>query len=177
VILEIGLNKIRHDALVEVVHGVRNKSEQFGDAAVGRDALRRNFCVNPCCPAVICDSDKLFVFAREKFGHIFDAGRIGLQRISDWGSQQYRVSLRFGQAGHRSRRKVIARGYGVCRDFRPLHRLRCGRAFKHAGAITSTGHLPDIGSCRSRIARLDFHAFIAKCISAASGMSSTPSLQ
>jgi len=151
VILEIGLNKIRHDALVGV-STASDKSEQFGDApsvaTLAPEVLRY------LLPSRYCDSDKLFGFAREKFGHIFDAGE-RVQRISDWVHNN--IEYRFGSGRPDiAAAEVIARGYGVCRDFAHCTIALCRALNMPARYVT--GHLPDIGHVDPG-SPMDFHAY------------------
>jgi len=112
VILEAGLNEIQHDALAEV-STASDKSEQFGNApsvATLEPAFLRYLL-----PSRYCDSDKLFAFAREKFGHICDAGA-QVQAISDWVHNNIEYRFASGRSDI-SAAQIIERGYGVCRDF------------------------------------------------------------
>jgi transglutaminase-like putative cysteine protease len=151
VILATGLNDIRHDALVEV-SAQSDKSDQFGDApsvATLEPALLRYLL-----PSRYCDSDKLFEFAKEKFGHIFDAGE-RVQAISDW--VHHNIEYRFGSGRPDiSAAQIIERGYGVCRDFAHCTIALC-RAI-NLPARYVTGHLPDIGHIDPG-SPMDFHAY------------------
>jgi len=151
VILEIGPNQIRHDALVEVT-AASDKSDQFGDAP-STATLPPEF-LRYLLPSRYCDSDKLFVFAREKFGHIFDAGE-RVQRISDWVHNN--IEYRFGSGRPDiAAAEVIARGYGVCRDFAHCTIALCRALNMPARYVT--GHLPDIGHVDPG-SPMDFHAY------------------
>ena len=151
VILETGLNDIRHDALVEVTTD-SDKSDKFGDApsvATIEPALLRYLL-----PSRYCDSDKLFNFAQQKFGPIFDAGE-RVQAISDWVHNN--IEYRFGSGRPDiSAAQVIERGYGVCRDFAHCTIALC-RAL-NLPARYVTGHLPDIGHLDPG-SPMDFHAY------------------
>ena len=68
-----------------------DKSDQFGEApsvATIEPALLRYLL-----PSRYCDSDRLFGFAQEKFGYIYDAGA-RVQAISDWVHNN--IEYRFG---------------------------------------------------------------------------------
>ena len=151
VILAPGLNEIKHDALVEV-SPASDKSEQFGDApsvATLEPALLRYLL-----PSRYCDSDRLFAFAREKFGHIYDAGE-RVQAISDWVHNNIEYRFASGRPDI-SAAQIIERGYGVCRDF-----AHCTIALCRAINIPAryvTGHLPDIGHVDPG-SPMDFHAY------------------
>jgi transglutaminase-like putative cysteine protease len=151
VILATGLNEIRHDALV-AVSTASDKSEQFGNApsvATLEPAFLRYLL-----PSRYCDSDKLFAFAREKFGHVYDAGE-RVQAISDWVHNN--IEYRFGSGRPDiSAAQVIERGYGVCRDFAHCTIALC-RAI-NLPARYVTGHLPDIGHVDPG-SPMDFHAY------------------
>jgi transglutaminase-like putative cysteine protease len=151
VILATGLNDIRHDALVEVTTQF-DKSDQFGEApsvATIEPALLRYLL-----PSRYCDSDRLFAFAQEKFGHIFDAGA-RVQSISDWVHNN--IEYRFGSGRPDiSAAQIIDRGYGVCRDFAHCTIALC-RAL-NLPARYVTGHLPDIGHIDPG-SPMDFHAY------------------
>jgi transglutaminase-like putative cysteine protease len=151
VILETGLNEIRHDALVEV-SAASDKSDQFGDApsvATIEPALLRYLL-----PSRYCDSDRLFQFAQEKFGNIIGAGE-RVQAISDW--LHNNIEYRFGSGRPDiSAAQVIERSYGVCRDFAHCTIALC-RAL-NLPARYVTGHLPDIGHLDPG-SPMDFHAY------------------
>jgi transglutaminase-like putative cysteine protease len=151
VILGTGLNKIQHDALVEVTTA-SDKSEQFGNApsvATLDPAFLRYLL-----PSRYCDSDKLFAFAGNKFGYIYDAGE-RVQAISDWVHNN--IEYRFGSGSPEiSAAQVIERGYGVCRDFAHCTIALC-RAL-NLPARYVTGHLPDIGHVDPG-SPMDFHAY------------------
>lgn len=151
VILEAGLNEIRHDALVEVPIA-SDKSEQFGNAPTV--ATLEPAFLRYLLPSRYCDSDKLFGFVREKFGHIYEAGA-QVQAISDWVHNN--IEYRFGSGRPDiSAAQVIERGYGVCRDFAHCTIALC-RAL-NLPARYVTGHLPDIGHVDPG-SPMDFHAY------------------
>ena len=138
VILETGLNRILHDALVEVSPAF-DRSDQIGEAP--SIATLQPELLRYILPSRYCDSDRLFAFAQDKFGHIYDAGQ-RVQAISDW--VHHNIEYRFGSGRPDiSAAQVIERGYGVCRDF-----AHCTIALCRALNIPAryvTGHLPDIG--------------------------------
>jgi len=151
VIMETGLNEIQHDALVEV-STASDKSGQFGNApsvATLEPALLRYLL-----PSRYCDSDKLFAFAGQKFGQIYDAGE-RVQAISDWVHNNIEYRFASGRPDI-SAAQIIERGYGVCRDF-----AHCTIALCRALNIPAryvTGHLPDIGHVDPG-SPMDFHAY------------------
>ena len=151
VILAPGLNEIQHDALVEVTTA-SDKSDQFGNAP-SVATLEPEF-LRYLLPSRYCDSDRLFAFAGEKFGHIYDAGA-RVQAISDWVHNN--IEYRFGSGRPDiSAAQVIERGYGVCRDFAHCTIALC-RAL-NLPARYVTGHLPDIGHVDPG-SPMDFHAY------------------
>jgi transglutaminase-like putative cysteine protease len=151
VILETGLNRILHDALVEVSPGF-DRSDQIGEAP--SIATLQPELLRYILPSRYCDSDRLFAFAQDKFGHIYDAGQ-RVQAISDW--VHHNIEYRFGSGRPDiSAAQVIERGYGVCRDF-----AHCTIALCRALNIPAryvTGHLPDIGHVDPG-SPMDFHAY------------------
>jgi transglutaminase-like putative cysteine protease len=105
-------------------------------------------------PSRYCDSDKLYDFAWQQFGHISN----GMQRvhaISDWAHQH--IEYRYGSGrSDICASEVIQRGFGVCRDFAHVVIALC-RAF-NIPARYVTGHLPDIAYQDSG-SPMDFHAY------------------
>jgi transglutaminase-like putative cysteine protease len=151
VILASGLDEILHDALVEVPIA-SDKSKQFGNAP-SIATLEPGF-LRYLLPSRYCDSDKLFAFAREKFGNIYDAGE-QVQAISDWVHNNIEYRFASGRPDI-SAAQIIERGYGVCRDF-----AHCTIALCRAINIPAryvTGHLPDIGHVDPG-SPMDFHAY------------------
>jgi transglutaminase-like putative cysteine protease len=151
VILGTGLNEIKHDALVEV-STASDKSGHFGNAP-SVATLEPEF-LRYLLPSRYCDSDKLFAFARDKFGKIYDAGA-QVQAISDWVHNNIEYRFASGRPDI-SAAQIIERGYGVCRDF-----AHCTIALCRAINIPAryvTGHLPDIGHVDPG-SPMDFHAY------------------
>ncbi len=151
VILETGVNEIRHDAMVEVTTDF-DRSDQFGDAPAIA-TLEPEF-LRYLLPSRYCDSDRLFKFAQDKFGYIYEAGA-RVQAISDWVHNN--IEYRFGSGSPEiSAAQIIDRGYGVCRDFAHCTIALC-RAL-NLPARYVTGHLPDIGHIDPG-SPMDFHAY------------------
>jgi transglutaminase-like putative cysteine protease len=106
-------------------------------------------------PSRYCDSDKLFDFAWEHFGHV-PHGMLRVQAICDW--VHGNIEYRFGSGRPDiSASEVIARRYGVCRDFAHAAIALC-RAFNLPTRYV-TGHLPDIGYVDPG-SPMDFHAYL-----------------
>ena len=151
VILQAGVNEIRHDALIDV-STAPDKGELFGDApligTLEPELLRY------LLPSRYCDSDRLFDLAQHTFGGIYDAGA-RVQAISNWIHNN--IEYRFGSGRPDiSAAQIIERGYGVCRDFAHCMIALC-RAI-NLPARYVTGHLPDIGHIDPG-SPMDFHAY------------------
>jgi transglutaminase-like putative cysteine protease len=151
VLLEAGLNEIRHDALVDVPM-TPDKSDDLGHilpVSALEPALLRYLL-----PSRYCDSDRLFELASEKFGGIYDPAE-RVQAISDW--IHHNIEYRFGSGRPDiTAAQIIERGYGVCRDFAHCMIALC-RAI-NIPARYVTGHLPDIGHIDPG-SPMDFHAY------------------
>ncbi len=146
-----GRNEIRHDALVAVSSLPDTRQIQGTVLPVGMlhsDLLRYTL------PSRYCDSDKLMDFAWKHFGHI-PHGLQRVQAICDWVHEN--IEYRFGSGrADLSASEVIARRFGVCRDFAHAAIALC-RAF-NLPARYVTGHLPDIGFLDPGTP-MDFHAY------------------
>jgi transglutaminase-like putative cysteine protease len=105
-------------------------------------------------PSRYCDSDKIQAFAAAQFGWIIN----GIDRviaISNWVHHNIRYVTGSGRPDL-SASEILARGYGVCRDF-----AHCAIALCRAVNIPAryvTGHLPDIGF-QDPGTPMDFHAY------------------
>ncbi len=146
-----GVNEIRHDALV-AVSAEPDTRQVIGPilpvSQLPFDLLRYTL------PSRYCDSDKLMDFAWRQFGHI-PHGLTRVQAICDWVHNN--IEYRFGSGRpDLSASEVIARRFGVCRDFAHTAIALC-RAF-NLPARYVTGHLPDIGFTDPGSA-MDFHAY------------------
>jgi len=105
-------------------------------------------------PSRYCDSDKLFDFAWGLFGQV-PHGIPRIIAICNW--IHFNVEYRFGSGRpDLSASEVLARRYGVCRDFAHAGIALC-RAF-NLPARYVTGHLPDIGFTDPGTP-MDFHAY------------------
>jgi transglutaminase-like putative cysteine protease len=146
-----GRNEIRHDALV-AVSSLPDSRQIIGDLmSVGQlphDLLRYTM------PSRYCDSDKLMNFAWNQFGQI-PHGLPRVQAICDWVHNNIEYRTLSGRPDL-SASEVIARRYGVCRDFAHAAIALC-RTF-NLPARYVTGHLPDIG-CIDPGSPMDFHAY------------------
>jgi transglutaminase-like putative cysteine protease len=106
-------------------------------------------------PSRYCDSDKLLDFAARNFGGIAQ----GVNRviaICNWVHYNIRYVTGSGRSDI-SASEIIARGYGVCRDFAHVAIALCRAVNIPARYVT--GHLPDIG-CYDPGTPMDFHAYM-----------------
>jgi len=146
-----GRNEIRHDALV-AVSSLPDSREICGNLVpVGQlphELLRYTL------PSRYCDSDKLMNFAWNQFGQV-PQGLLRVQAICDWVHNNIEYRLLSGRPDL-SASEIIARRYGVCRDFAHTAIALC-RTF-NLPARYVTGHLPDIGYVDPG-SPMDFHAY------------------
>jgi transglutaminase-like putative cysteine protease len=146
-----GRNEIRHDALVAVSSLPDSRAVQEPMVPVGQlpsELLRYTL------PSRYCDSDKLLNFAWNQFGQITH-GLPRVQAICDWVHNHIEYRFLSGRSDL-SASEVIARRFGVCRDFAHAAIALC-RAF-NLPARYVTGHLPDIGYVDPG-SPMDFHAY------------------
>jgi len=151
VILQPGVNRIRHDALV-AFPSIPERIP-LDEPPVPIDRLPSSL-LRYTLPSRYCDSDKLMAFAADKFGRCEPGGRT-VRSICDWLHQN--IQYRTGSGSPElSAVDVIQRGYGVCRDFAHTAVALC-RCF-NIPARYVTGHLPDVGVYDPG-APMDFHAY------------------
>lgn len=146
-----GQTVVVHDALVQVSsqpddHGFKKFSVPIQEItpATLRYAL----------PSRYCDSDKLLLFAAQQFGYLVN-GVDKVIAICNWVQKNINYVTCSGRPDL-SASEVIARGYGVCRDFAHVAIALC-RALNLPTRYV-TGHLPDIG-CFDPGTPMDFHAY------------------
>ena len=150
-LLPPGTTAIEHDALV----AVSSHPDNFGITPVvvplykvPRSILRYTM------PSRYCDSDNVLELAMDNFAKI-PPGIDLVQAICDWVHNH--IEYRYGSgAPNLSASQILARGYGVCRDFAHVAITLC-RAFDLPTRYV-TGHLPDIGRTAPGTA-MDFHAY------------------
>lgn len=150
--LKQGTNVIHHDAIVAVssqpdnYNFVEHEPETIDE--LPPELLRYTL------PSRYCDSDRLTDFAWEKFGNI-PHGIPRVNAISEWLHNNIAYVYSSGRpdltAGD-----ILARGYGVCRDFAHLA-IALNRCF-NLPARYVTAHMPDIGF-PDEIGHMDFHAY------------------
>ncbi len=106
-------------------------------------------------PSRYCDSDKTQAFASQQFGYIVN----GVDRviaISNWVHHNIRYVTGSGRPDITAS-EIMARGYGVCRDFAHVAISLCRAVNIPARYVT--GHLPDIGVTDPGTP-MDFHAYM-----------------
>ena len=105
-------------------------------------------------PSRYCDSDRLLQFAADHFGQIQNAVERVIA-ICNW----VHLNIKYVTGSGRpdiSAAEIVARGYGVCRDFAHVAAALCRAVNIPARYVT--GHLPDIG-CWDPGSPMDFHAY------------------
>ncbi len=150
-VLQPGQTEIVHDALVQVSSHPDNidlKTFYIPVQDIPSDILRY------VLPSRYCDSDKILSFSAIQFGSLTN----GVDRviaICNWVQRNINY-VTFSGRPDISASEVMARGYGVCRDFAHVAIALC-RAL-NLPARYVTGHLPDIG-CLDPGSPMDFHAY------------------
>ena len=150
-VLQPGETVIHHDALVEVSSQPDDLDQKTYSVPVENipSALLRY-----TLPSRYCDSDKMLVFSMNTFGSLVN-GRDRVIAICNWVQRSIRYVTCSGRPDL-SASEVMARGYGVCRDFAHVAIALC-RALNLPTRYV-TGHLPDIG-CIDPGTAMDFHAY------------------
>ena len=105
-------------------------------------------------PSRYCDSDKVQAFASSQFGWIIN-GMDRVIAINNWVHHNIRYVTGSGRYDI-SASEILARGYGVCRDFAHVAIALCRAVNIPARYVT--GHLPDIGVWDPGTP-MDFHAY------------------
>jgi transglutaminase-like putative cysteine protease len=150
--LQPGLTTIRHDALVQVTSAF--EPELTTQPAIPIDLLPMAL-LRYTLPSRYCDSDRLMSFTRGRFDS-YAPGAPTVRAICDWVHNN--IEYRFGSGSPEiTAAEIIARGYGVCRDFAHVAAALC-RTF-NIPARYVTSHLPDIAAQDSGTP-MDFHANI-----------------
>jgi transglutaminase-like putative cysteine protease len=146
-----GQTVIVHDALVDVssqADDVNFKKFSVPIQEMTPATLRYTL------PSRYCDSDKLLAFSAQQFGHLIN-GVDKVIAICNWVQKNINYVTCSGRPDL-SASEVVARGYGVCRDFAHVAIALC-RALNLPTRYV-TGHLPDIG-CFDPGTPMDFHAY------------------
>jgi len=150
-LLSAGLTTIVHDAIVQVsplADDFNPKTYSTPVTDIAADVLRCTL------PSRYCDSDKLLSFAATQFGGL-NNGVDKVIAICNWVQRNIRYVTCSGRPDL-SASEVMARGYGVCRDFAHVAIALCRGLNLPARYVT--GHLPDIG-CFDPGTPMDFHAY------------------
>lgn len=150
-VLPVGQTTITHDALVEVT-SVPDSADRPPDSVpvekLPADVLRYTL------PSRYCDSDRLLLFAAQHFGHIQNAVDRVIA-VCNWVHFNIKYVTGSGRPDI-SASEIVARGFGVCRDFAHVASALCRAVNIPARYVT--GHLPDIG-CWDPGTPMDFHAY------------------
>ncbi len=152
VMLKRGTNVIHHDAIV-AVYSTPDNTDFAGGLPETIDELPPEL-LRYTLPSRYCDSDRLTDFAWEKFGKI-EHGLPRVNAISEWLHNNIAYTYCSGRPDF-SAGDVLARGYGVCRDFAHLS-VALNRCF-NLPARYATAHMPDIGF-PDVVGHMDFHAY------------------
>ncbi len=150
-VLPVGQTTITHDALVAVTSAPDSADRPADSVAVEQlpaQVLRYTL------PSRYCDSDRLLLFAAQHFGHIQNAVDRVIA-ICNWVHFNIKYVTGSGRPDI-SASEIVARGYGVCRDFAHVACALCRAVNIPARYVT--GHLPDIG-CFDPGSPMDFHAY------------------
>ena len=150
-VLKPGKTEIVHDALVQVPPLWENVDPPDDSPTIDRlppEVLRYTL------PSRYCDSDKMLMFAAQHFGHLPTA-RERARAISDWVHNNIKYVTGSGRSDI-SAVEILARGFGVCRDFAHVGIALC-RALNIPARYVS-GHLPDVGVLDPG-SPMDFHAY------------------
>jgi transglutaminase-like putative cysteine protease len=147
-----GQTVITNDSLIEVPaisDDYNRRTFSTPVMKVPRDAFRY------LLPSRYCDSDRIQDFASRQFGYIIN----GVDRviaISNWVHHSIRYVTGSGRSDI-SASEIMARGYGVCRDFAHVAIALCRAVNIPARYVT--GHMPDIGVWDPGTP-MDFHAYM-----------------
>jgi transglutaminase-like putative cysteine protease len=146
-----GQTEVIHDALVQVSSLPDDSNFKKFSVPIGEitpDTIRYTL------PSRYCDSDKLLAMAAQQFGYLVN-GVDKVIAVCNWVQRNITYVTCSGRPDL-SASEVIARGFGVCRDFAHVAIALC-RALNLPTRYV-TGHLPDIG-CVDPGTPMDFHAY------------------
>jgi transglutaminase-like putative cysteine protease len=150
-VLKRGETTITHDALVSVSPLWEDVNPPEESPTIDRlppSVLRYTL------PSRYCDSDKMLTFAARQFGHLPTAQERA-RAICDWVHDNIKYVTGSGRSDI-SAVEIMARGFGVCRDFAHVGVALC-RALNIPARYVS-GHLPDVGVLDPG-SPMDFHAY------------------
>ncbi len=146
-----GQTTVVHDALVQV--SSRPDNFNFKKFSVPIQEITPA-TLRYALPSRYCDSDKLLGFAAQQFGYLVN-GVDKVIAICNWVQRNISYVTCSGRPDL-SASEVMARGYGVCRDFAHVAIALC-RALNLPTRYV-TGHMPDVG-CFDPGTPMDFHAY------------------
>jgi transglutaminase-like putative cysteine protease len=146
-----GQTTVVHDALVQV--SSRPDDFNFKKFSVPIQEITPA-TLRYALPSRYCDSDKLLGFAAQQFGYLVN-GVDKVIAICNWVQRNISYVTCSGRPDL-SASEVMARGYGVCRDFAHVAIALC-RALNLPTRYV-TGHMPDVG-CFDPGTPMDFHAY------------------
>ncbi len=146
-----GQTVVIHDAIVEV--SPKPDDTNFKKFSVPIEEISSE-TLRYTLPSRYCDSDKLLAFSAQQFGYLIN-GVDKVIAICNWVQKNIQYVTCSGRPDL-SASEVMARGYGVCRDFAHVAIALC-RALNLPTRYV-TGHLPDIG-CFDPGSPMDFHAY------------------
>ena len=150
-VMQSGQTIIVHDALVEVSSMTDDFNRKI--RAVPIEELPPEV-IRYTLPSRYCDSDKLLSFSNGLFGWLIN-GSDRVIAICNWIHHNIRYVTGSGSPNI-SAAEIVARGYGVCRDFAHVGVALCRAVNIPARYVT--GHLPDIGF-QDPGSPMDFHAY------------------
>jgi transglutaminase-like putative cysteine protease len=150
-VLQPGSTAVHHDALVTVPSHPDDQGRPTSTLPVEdlpSEVLRYTL------PSRYCDSDRLLLFAAQQFAQ-YNNGVDRVIAICNWVHFNIQYVTGSGRPDI-SAAEIVARGYGVCRDFAHVAIALCRAVNIPARYVT--GHLPDIG-CLDPGSPMDFHAY------------------
>jgi transglutaminase-like putative cysteine protease len=146
-----GQTVVVHDALVQVSSQPDDSNFKKFSVPIGEitpDTIRFTL------PSRYCDSDKLLSLAAQQFGYLIN-GVDKVIAVCNWVQRNIQYVTYSGRPDI-SASEVVARGFGVCRDFAHVAIALC-RAL-NLPARYVVGHMPDVG-CYDPGTPMDFHAY------------------
>jgi transglutaminase-like putative cysteine protease len=150
-VLQPGETVIHHDALVAVSSLTDDVDRQ--DYALPIEQLPPEV-LRYTLPSRYCDSDKVLLFAAQQFGWL-NSPLDRVIAICNWVHFNIKYVTGSGRPDI-SASEIMARGFGVCRDFAHVGITLCRAVNIPARYVT--GHLPDIGVWDPG-SPMDFHAY------------------
>jgi transglutaminase-like putative cysteine protease len=149
-----GYNEFHYEATLELQQSDFCVLPAFGASThdLSKEVVRYTL------PSRYCESDKLYGFAQDRFGHL-PHGFAQVQAICDW--VHHHLEYRYGSGDSTlSACEAIVRGYGVCRDFAHVMIALC-RALDLPARYVA-GHIPKVKGNEiegDHDIGVDFHAY------------------